>query len=198
MISRDDVAVVCVTVGVLEQMGQFAFILVQSVMAYLEGPSCGSPDFSKLLMMGYMGSMLVLFSDFFIKRYILKKPAYDMCGESVDMPVTGSSVVLSPFRETSMPSARTESRDLNGCVHCDLLLRSGVIKSVEFTGGPITSTYHGNAKLNGAGQALVRMPRHFTDVSYERVLPSHDPDMTAFSPPPLIWERRRRSGRLED
>jgi hypothetical protein len=31
---------------------------------------------------GYMGSMLVLFSDFFIKRYILKKQAYDMCGTS--------------------------------------------------------------------------------------------------------------------
>lgn len=62
-------------------MGQFAFIFVQSVLAYFEGPECGSPDFSKLLMMGYMGSMLVLFSDFFIKRYILKKQAYDMCGE---------------------------------------------------------------------------------------------------------------------
>jgi hypothetical protein len=33
----------------LWQMGQFAFIFVQSVLAYLEGPLCGSPDFSKLL-----------------------------------------------------------------------------------------------------------------------------------------------------
>lgn len=67
-------------------MGQFAFIFVQSVLAYFEGPECGSPDFSKLLMMGYMGSMLVLFSDFFIKRYILKKQAYDMCSASAPTP----------------------------------------------------------------------------------------------------------------
>jgi hypothetical protein len=31
----------------------------------------------------YMGSMSVLFGDFFVKRYILHQPAYDMCGESV-------------------------------------------------------------------------------------------------------------------
>jgi hypothetical protein len=33
-----------------------------------------------------------------------------------------------------------------------------VIKSVEFTGGQMVSTYHGNAQLNASGSAVVRMP----------------------------------------
>lgn len=50
-----------------KQMVQFAVIFLQSCLAWLEGSACGT-DFTKLTMMVYMGSMLVLFSDFFIKR----------------------------------------------------------------------------------------------------------------------------------
>ncbi len=100
------------------QVVQFAAIFLQSVLAFWEGPQCGSPDFAKLLMMVYMGSMLVLFSDFFIKRYILKQPAYDMCG---------------------------------------------VIKSVEFTGGPSTAQYFGSCRLGPDGSGEVRLPRHFRE-----------------------------------
>merc|ERR550514_432019 len=42
------------------QLLQFCAISVQSAIAYWTGPACGSPDFAKVLMVGYMGSMLVL------------------------------------------------------------------------------------------------------------------------------------------
>jgi hypothetical protein len=84
------------------QVIQFAAIFLQSSLAFYEGPSCGSPDFSKILMMVYMGSMLILFSDFFFKRYILRQPAYDMCGviKSVDPSGVG------PSTSTYLGSAR--------------------------------------------------------------------------------------------
>lgn len=100
------------------QLTQFGCIFLQSLLALLEGPECGSPDFSKILMLIYVGSMLVLFSDFFIKRYILKQQAFDMCG---------------------------------------------VIKSVDFAGGPSTSQYHGRARLGPDGSATIRLPRHFRE-----------------------------------
>jgi hypothetical protein len=31
-------------------MGQFALIFTHSLLAYIKGPQCGSPDFSKLLL----------------------------------------------------------------------------------------------------------------------------------------------------
>lgn len=46
-----------------------------------------------------------------------------------------------------------------------MLYVSGVIKSVEFMGGPTCSAYHGNSKLSPAGQAIVRMPSYFAEVS---------------------------------
>merc|ERR550514_2085589 len=42
------------------QLLQFCAISVQSAYAYWSGPTCGSPDFAKVLMVAYMGSMLVL------------------------------------------------------------------------------------------------------------------------------------------
>jgi len=54
------------------QLIQFVLITVQSVYSYYLGPQC-SYDFIKVLLTVYMGSMLVLFSNFFIQQYI-KKP----------------------------------------------------------------------------------------------------------------------------
>ncbi|TFJ81007.1 hypothetical protein NSK_007650 [Nannochloropsis salina CCMP1776] len=77
------------------QVAQFAAIFLQSLLAFYEGPRCGSPDFSKILMMVYTGSMLVLFSDFFFKRYILRQPAYDMCGVMKNDPAEAGLSTLS-------------------------------------------------------------------------------------------------------
>ena len=64
------------------QLGQFALIFLQSLIAYNIGPECGSPDFAKLLMITYMGSMVTLFVNFFVQKYIFKseKNVLDMCG----------------------------------------------------------------------------------------------------------------------
>ncbi|CAM9439819.1 unnamed protein product [Phaeothamnion confervicola] len=62
------------------QLGQFAVILAQSLVAFWEGPRCGSPDFVKVLLIFYMASMLVLFGVFFTQRYIFKLDAVDTCG----------------------------------------------------------------------------------------------------------------------
>lgn len=55
------------------QLIQFVLISTQSFVAWYSGPSCGTPDYAKAMMMGYMGSMIVLFGQFFVKSY-LKKP----------------------------------------------------------------------------------------------------------------------------
>ena len=40
---------------------------------YSPGPDCGFPDWYKIVMMGYMTSMLVLFMDFYLKSYTKPK-----------------------------------------------------------------------------------------------------------------------------
>jgi len=55
------------------QLLQFCAITTQSAMAYYYGPSCGSPDYAKVLMIAYMGSMLALFGRFFLNAYVFKK-----------------------------------------------------------------------------------------------------------------------------
>eukprot|EP00904_Undaria_pinnatifida_P008852 jgi/Undpi1/5097/HiC_scaffold_19.g08449.m1 len=63
------------------QLTQFVVIFVQSAAALYYGPSCGSPDFVKVVLLFYMGSLLGLFALFFAKRSLLG-PAEDpgMCG----------------------------------------------------------------------------------------------------------------------
>lgn len=56
------------------QLIQFCLIATQSGMSMAQGESCGSPYFAKLLMVGYMSSMLVLFGMFFYKSYLVKSP----------------------------------------------------------------------------------------------------------------------------
>mmetsp|Transcript_2413 Transcript_2413/g.3410 ORF Transcript_2413/g.3410 Transcript_2413/m.3410 type:complete len:391 (-) Transcript_2413:284-1456(-) len=62
------------------QLGQFSCILTQSLLAYFEGPICGSPDFVKVLLIVYMGSMWVMFWVFFMQRYVLNQDPTHMCG----------------------------------------------------------------------------------------------------------------------
>ena len=52
------------------QLIQFCLIAYQNIYAYSIGSTCGSPDFTKIIMLFYMASMLILFSGFFIRRYI--------------------------------------------------------------------------------------------------------------------------------
>lgn len=62
------------------QLLQFCLIAVQSAVSLSRGDSCGAPYFAKVLMVIYMGSMLVLFGNFFFHAYILKKPTASMGG----------------------------------------------------------------------------------------------------------------------
>jgi len=57
------------------QLLQFVTIAVQNAISLSRGSACGSsPYFAKVLMVAYMGSMLILFGNFFFQTYILKKP----------------------------------------------------------------------------------------------------------------------------
>ncbi|CAE8615478.1 unnamed protein product [Polarella glacialis] len=56
------------------QLLQFMLIATQSAMSLSRGDSCGGPYFGKIVLVGYMGSMLLLFGNFFLKSYIFKKP----------------------------------------------------------------------------------------------------------------------------
>jgi len=57
------------------QLLQFVTIATQSTMSLMAGDGCGGPYFGKITMVAYMGSMLLLFGNFFWHAYILKKPA---------------------------------------------------------------------------------------------------------------------------
>ena len=46
---------------------QFCLIFTQSLLSYRIGYTCGSPDFAKLLMIVYMGSMCALFGHFILQ-----------------------------------------------------------------------------------------------------------------------------------
>eukprot|EP00656_Telonema_subtile_P006214 TRINITY_DN12850_c0_g1_i3.p1 TRINITY_DN12850_c0_g1~~TRINITY_DN12850_c0_g1_i3.p1 ORF type:complete len:301 (-),score=60.90 TRINITY_DN12850_c0_g1_i3:243-1145(-) len=62
------------------QIIQFLLITSQNLLSYQAGTACGPPDWAKLLMIGYMGSMLVLFGNFFLRKYVLGKNDSSMCG----------------------------------------------------------------------------------------------------------------------
>lgn len=49
------------------QLTQFCMIFAQSLLSYRIGPSCGTPDFAKVLMIVYMGSMIALFGNYFLQ-----------------------------------------------------------------------------------------------------------------------------------
>ena len=49
------------------QLAQFLIILVQNAVAWWGGRDCGQPDWYKLVMLAYMVSMLLLFTDFYVR-----------------------------------------------------------------------------------------------------------------------------------
>lgn len=49
------------------QLVQFCLIFGQSLLSYRVGPTCGSPDFAKVLMILYMGSLNALFGNYFLQ-----------------------------------------------------------------------------------------------------------------------------------
>lgn len=78
------------------QLAQFVIIFLQSLVAYRVGPTCGSPDFAKLLMIAYMGSMIVLFARFILQRFVFRSPnatTIDLCGV-IKSPLPSESSVL--------------------------------------------------------------------------------------------------------
>jgi len=58
------------------QLIQFVLIAAQSAQAWLAGPSCDY-DFTKALLIGYMGCMVFLFGNFFIRSYLQPKEKRD-------------------------------------------------------------------------------------------------------------------------
>jgi elongation of very long chain fatty acids protein 4 len=58
------------------QLIQFLLIASQSFLSWFQGPEYGFPDWMKLVMIGYMGTMLILFGKFFVASYMTpKKPS---------------------------------------------------------------------------------------------------------------------------
>jgi elongation of very long chain fatty acids protein 4 len=57
------------------QLVQFVLIATQSGMSLYNGDTCGSPYYGKVLLVAYMGSMLALFGNFFLRAYVLKSPS---------------------------------------------------------------------------------------------------------------------------
>ena len=51
------------------QLAQFLAILGQNVTAWLRGRECGQPDWYKVVMLAYMASMLLLFTNFYVRIF---------------------------------------------------------------------------------------------------------------------------------
>lgn len=93
------------------QLLQFITIATQSAMSLSAGDSCGAPFFGKLLIVAYMASMLLLFGNFFINSYILKKPSTKFGGGVVKR--------LEPMQVTKTHSGRSVL-DANGNARVEL------------------------------------------------------------------------------
>lgn len=76
------------------QLGQFLVIFGQNLLSYRIGPTCGSPDFVKVILIIFTSSFLLLFTRFFCERYIFQKPhaVVDIFGV-IKRPKTIASVV---------------------------------------------------------------------------------------------------------
>lgn len=62
------------------QLLQFVIIFAQSLVSYRIGSDCGTPDFAKVLMIVYMGSMISLYAHYILQRYVLRRPLASMFG----------------------------------------------------------------------------------------------------------------------
>lgn len=147
------------------QLSQFCIIFAQSLLSYRVGPTCGSPDFAKVLMILYMGSMVALFGNFFLQRYVLRRPytGLDMCG-----------VIKSPVAEAAASSQLCGIAKLNAYGCCVVLLSpefpdpdSSVRSSSRGSGAllhaPFTVAYHLTAL--GAPMPLLHISTEVTRFS---------------------------------
>lgn len=52
------------------QLVQFLMIATQNAMAWWRGPNCGLSDWTKSMLIFYMGTMLILFGNFYVNKYV--------------------------------------------------------------------------------------------------------------------------------
>lgn len=88
------------------QLIQFLLISSQNILSYRAGPECGPPDWAKVLMIAYMGSMVVLFGHFFARKYILGKNDASMCG----VVKTNSEISWTIYRGKSTLDKKGEAK----------------------------------------------------------------------------------------
>ena len=55
------------------QLVQFLTVMAQSVISLYRGPTCGFPDWLKLVMVAYQLTMLALFGAFFVQNYMARE-----------------------------------------------------------------------------------------------------------------------------
>ena len=110
------------------QLTQFVLIAVQSSISMFRGDSCGAPYFGKLFMVVYMGSMLVLFANFFLHAYVWKK----------DSARFGGGVVkrVDPIKITRTHQGRVEL-DAKGCAVVELPKNLANFIDINYTVMPL-------------------------------------------------------------
>lgn len=109
------------------QLAQFVTIAAQSWISLSKGDSCGGPYFGKVLMVVYMGSMLVLFGNFFVNTYILKSPSNHSKG------------VLKRPEEMQVTKSLTGSAvlDANGCAKVEVPQAYACAKEIHYQITPV-------------------------------------------------------------
>jgi len=110
------------------QLTQFVLIATQSGMSMYRGDSCGAPYFAKVVLVIYMGSMLILFGNFFFQAYVFKK----------DQARFGAGVVkrVDPIEVTRNHFGRAEL-DTKGCASVDLPNNFANYMEIHYTVMPL-------------------------------------------------------------
>jgi hypothetical protein len=142
------------------QLLQFCVIFGQSVVSFRAGPDCGSPDFAKVLMIVYMGSMIALFINFFLQVGHLCSAG---CRKVLDNCCSPSLVFLQKY------VFRRPVQSLDMC---------GVVKRPPNLYPNIPSQYCGIAVLDHTGSCVVVLPEDFPDE--ERMARELGPSRTPF------------------
>eukprot|EP00903_Cladosiphon_okamuranus_P010510 g9941.t1 len=135
------------------QLAQFVVILIQSATAFYRGPSCGSPDFVKVVLLLYMGSLLGLFALFFAKRSILGSDDPGMCG------VIKSLETDSPTHKD--PDSGGDCRATRGQGGGGGAEGGVGEQGAGVAAGGTGAAWHGNVLLDERGAAEVRLPADF-------------------------------------
>lgn len=153
------------------QITQFIAISSQSYLAYAKGgPGCGAPDFAKLILICYMGSMIILFLNFFVRRYVLHKSTASMSGViksveesqdkvfrgNVELDVGGNAVVVLPHRPATSSSKGKHLRHYQyqltpvGASMPDLYVRLEIDTKQYATGAFVIAGGHAHGRVSWA------------------------------------------------